>query len=89
MADMFKAFKLPIFIQTCSSEHLSEIRPEMANWRVQIPWFKLGNHEHVARLLLLCQVRMFTKHRDRRFPEDRFAPTPLGRKPPERRAECV
>ena len=52
MADMFKAFKLPIFIQTCSSEHLSEIRPEMANWRVQIPWFKLGNHEHVARLYI-------------------------------------
>ena len=68
MTNMFGAFKLPILIQTCSPEHLAEIRAEMANWHVKIPWFKLDNHEHVALLFLLCQVRMFIREQSKLLP---------------------
>lgn len=53
MANVFGAFRLPIFIQTCSPEDLAEIRAEMANWPAKMPWFKLDNHE----LCCSCSVR--------------------------------
>jgi hypothetical protein len=73
MANMFRAFKLPIIIQTCSPEHLAEIRAEMADWPARMPWFKLDDHEHVALLFLLCQVRMFIRQQSKVLPR----PLPL------------
>jgi hypothetical protein len=69
MATMFRAFKLPIIIQTCSPEHLAEIRAKMADWPAHLPWFKIDNHEHVALLFLLCRVRMFIREESKVLPQ--------------------
>jgi hypothetical protein len=66
---LFVSLDLPIFTQTLSPEYASELRRRGLPAEGSVGFLKLSNHEHLALLLLLMQVRGFIQENVKHFPK--------------------
>ena len=69
MSDLLGTFRLPIFFQTFSPEFVKELRQHEIWRRPNVGWFRTSDHEHMALLLLLCEVAEFCKQERAALPE--------------------
>jgi len=98
-ATMFRAFKLPIVIQTLLPEHLAEIRAKMADWPRACPgfFFKLffrnqptGKPNGGVLLCCFCsaECRMFIREPEQGAAATAVAIIDEGLRNPEMRCRC-